>query len=67
MQAIDKHPIRLFYISLFLFSQLPPICQNVGLSLGCLESVCEVPGGCLSDSGHCLVKFGVNSFDKNSI
>ena len=54
MQAICKHPIRLILIGLSLFSELPRIIQNVGVSVGCLEGVCEVPGGCLSDSGYCL-------------
>ena len=67
MQAISKHPTRLILISLSLFSQLPRIIQNVGVSVGCLEGVWEVSGGCLSDSGHCLGGYGVKSFDKNSI
>ena len=46
-QAIDKHPIRLIYICLFFFSQLPRIIQNVGVSVGCLEGVWEVSGRCL--------------------
>ena len=57
LQAIDKHPIRLIFISLFLFSQLPRIGQNVpyfGVSVGCLEGVWEVSGGCLAHSGLCL-------------
>ena len=56
MQAIDKHLIRLIFISFFLFSLLPRIGQNVayiGVSVGCLECVWEVSGGCLSDSGYC--------------
>ena len=32
----------------------PWIVQNVGVSVGCLRGVWEVPGGCLSDSGYCL-------------
>ena len=54
MEVIDNHPIRLIYITFFLFSQLPGIGQNVpyfGVSVGCLEGVWEVSGGCLSDSG----------------
>ena len=57
MQSIDNHPIRFIYISVFLFSQLPWIGQNVpyfGVSVGCLEGVWEVPGGCLTHSGLCL-------------
>ena len=41
----------------FLFSQLPRIGQNVpyfGVSVGCLEGVWEVSGGCLAHSGLCL-------------
>ena len=57
VQAIDKHPIRLIFISWLLFCQLPWIGQNVlyfGVSEGCLEGVWEVSGGCVSDSGYCL-------------
>ena len=57
MQAIDKHLIRLFFISFFLFSQLPWIGQNVpyfGVSVGCLECVWQVSGGCLAHSRLCL-------------
>ena len=57
MQAIDNHPIRFIYITVFLFSQLPRIGQNVpyfGVSVGCLEGVWEVSGGCLAHSGLCL-------------
>ena len=46
---------------------MPRIGQNVRVSVGCLGGVWEVPGGCLSDSGHCLGGYGVKSFDKNSI
>ena len=56
-QAIDNHAIRFIYITLFLFSQLPWIGQNVpyfGVSVGCLEGVWEVSGGCLAHSGLCL-------------
>ena len=56
MQVIDNHPIRLI-ISIFLFSQLPRIGKNVpyfGVSVGCLEGVWEVSGGCLAHSGLCL-------------
>ena len=56
MKAIDKHPVRLISICLFLFSELPRIGQNMlyfGVSAGCLEGVWEVPRGCLSDSGYC--------------
>ena len=55
VKAIDKHPIRLIFISLFLFSQLPGIGQIVlyfGVSGRYLEGVWEVSGGCLSDSGY---------------
>ena len=57
MQAIDNQPIRLIQISFFLFSQLPRIGQNLpyfGVSVGCLEGVWEVSGGCLAHSGLCL-------------
>ena len=64
MKAIDKHPVRLIFISLFLFSQLPRLDQNVlyfGVSVGCLEGVREVSGGCLSDSGYCLGGYDVQA------
>ena len=54
VQAIYKHPIRLILNSCFLFSQWPWDSQNLpklGVSVGCLEGVLEVSGGCLSDSG----------------
>ena len=57
MQAIDNHPIRLIYISVFLFSQLPRNGHNVpyfGVSAGCLEGVWEVSGGCFAHSNLCL-------------
>ena len=47
VQVIDKHPIRLIYNSLFLLSQLPWLGQNAGVSVGCLEGVCEVSVRCL--------------------
>ena len=48
MQAMDKHSFRLIYIGSFLFSQLPRIIQNAGVSVGCLEGVYEVSGRCLN-------------------
>ena len=57
VQAIDNHAIRFICITVFLFSQLPQIGQNVpyfGVSAGCLEGVWEVSGGCLAHSGSCL-------------
>ena len=39
MKAIDKHPVRLISIRLFLFSELPRIGQNMlyfGVSGRCL-------------------------------
>ena len=59
MHAIDKHLIRLIFISFFLFSLLPRIGQNVayiGVSVGCLE-------GCLSDYGYCLGGYDVQAID----
>ena len=70
VQAIDKHPIRLIFISCFLFSQLPRNGQNVpyfGVSVGCLEGVWGVSGGCLSDSEYSLVGYDVNWIDKHQI
>ena len=57
MQAIDNHPIGFIYITIFLFSHLPRIGQNVpyfGVSVGCLEGVWYVSGGCLAHQGLCL-------------
>ena len=54
VQALFKHPIRLILNSCFLFSQWPWDGQNLpklGVSVGCLEGVLEVSGGCLSDAG----------------
>ena len=48
-------PISLAF-SLFV-PQLPRIGQNVpyfGVSVGCLECIWEVSGGCLAHSGLCL-------------
>ena len=39
LQETKKHPVRLIFIRLFLFSQLPRIGHNVpyfGVSVGCL-------------------------------
>ena len=57
VQAIHKDPILLILISCFLFSQWPRNGQkvhNLWVSVGCLEGVWEVSGGCLDDSGYCL-------------
>ena len=64
VQAIDNNPIRFIYITVFLFSQLPRIGQNVpyfGVSVGCLEGVWEVSGGCLAHSGLCLGSINAKS------
>ena len=56
MQAIDNHAIRFIYITVFFlpvasdWSKLP----YFGVSVGCLEGVWEVSGGCLAHSGLCL-------------
>ena len=34
---------------------LPGKVLNFGVSVGCLEGVWKVSGGCLGDSGYCLV------------
>ena len=68
MQAIDKHPVRHIFNGCFLFSQLPRIGQNVPyfvVSVGSLYGVCMVSGGCLSDCGHCLGGYDVDSIDKH--
>ena len=70
MKAIDKHPVRLISIRLFLFSELPRIDQNMlyfGMSVGCLEDVWEVPRGCLSDSGCCQGGYDVQETNKHPI
>ena len=64
MQAIDKHLIRLIFISFFLFSLLPRIGQNVayvGVFEGCLEGVWEESGGCLAHSRLCLEHINAKS------
>ena len=66
VQALFKHPIRLILNSCFLFSQWPWDGQNLpklGVSVGCLEGVWEVSGGCLSDSGYCLGGYDVQAID----
>ena len=53
VKAIDKGPIKLIFISWFLFSHLPGIGQNMpyfGVSLGCLEDIRRRVWSCLSDS-----------------
>ena len=52
-----------FSLAYSFLSQLPRIGQNVpyfGVSVGCLEGVWEVSGGCLSDSGYCQGVYGVD-------
>ena len=64
MQSIDNHPIRFIFITVFLFSRLPKIGQNVpyfGVSVGCLEGVWEVSGGCLAHSRLCLEHINAKS------
>ena len=68
MKAIDKHPVRLIFISHFLFSQLPSIGQNVlylWVCGRCLGGVWEVSGGCLSDSGCCQEGYDVQETNKH--
>ena len=63
MQANDKYPIRIIFIGFFLFSQLPQIGKNLpyfGVSVGCLEGVWEVSGGCFAHSGLCLGPINAN-------
>ena len=59
-----------FSLAYYFFSQLPRIGQNVpyfGLSVGCLEGVWEVSGGCLSDSGYCLGRYDMQAIDNHAI
>ena len=66
VQAIDKHPIWHIFISLFLFSQLPKIGQNVpyfGVSGKCLGGI----WGCLCDPGYCLGGYDVQAINKHPI
>ena len=37
---------------------------NFGVSVGCLEGVWKVSGGCLGDSGYCLGGYNAKSIDK---
>ena len=37
---------------------------NFGVSVGCLEGVWKVSGGCLGDSGYCLLGSNAKSIDK---
>ena len=37
------------------------------MSVGCLEGVWEVSGGCLSDSGYYLGEYDVQAIDNNPI
>ena len=47
--GVDKHPMEYSILAGFLTP-----CAVLGVSVGCLEGVWEVSGGCLSDSGYCL-------------
>ena len=49
MQASDKHPMEYSILAGFLTP-----CAVFGVSVGCLEGVWEVSGGCLCESGYCL-------------
>ena len=40
---------------------------NFGVSVGCLEGVWKVSGGCLGDSGYCLGGYNAKSIDKSSL
>ena len=37
---------------------------NFGVSVGCLEGVWKVSGGCLGDSGYCLGGYNAKTIDK---
>ena len=39
---------------------------NFWVSVGCLEGVWKVSGGCLGDSGYCLEGYNAKSMDKSS-
>ena len=39
---------------------------NFWVSVGCLEGVWKVSGGCLGDSGYCLEGYNAKSIDKSS-
>ena len=49
VQASDKHPMEYSILAGFLTP-----CAVLGVSVGCLEGVWEVSGGCLSEYGYCL-------------
>ena len=40
---------------------------HFGVSVGCLEGVCKVSGGCLGDSEYCLGGYNAKSIDKSSL
>ena len=67
LHAINKHPTDSSSLDYSFSTSCLRFGKNVGVSVGCLRGVWEVPGGCLSDSGYCLEGYGVNSFDKNPI
>ena len=70
MQAIDKHQIRLIFLRRILFSELPWIgkkCAVFVVSVGCLECVWEVSGGCLSDYVYCLGAYDMQAIDNHPI
>ena len=43
---------------------LPGKVLNFGVSVGCLEGVWKVSGGCLGDSGYCLGGYNAKTIDK---
>ena len=70
VQAIDNHAIRFIYITVFLFlpvasdwSKLP----YFGVSVGCLEGVWEVSGGCLAHAGSCLGPIDAKSIARSPV
>ena len=63
MQEINQHPIRLIFISLFLFFPVASDWSKYAIFWG----VCRVSGrclggawGCLSDSRYCQGGYGVD-------
>ena len=62
VQASDKHPMEYSILAGFLTP-----CAVFGVSVGCLEGVWEVSGGCLSDSGYCLGRYDMQAIDNHPI
>ena len=63
-KSIDKSSLGIILISWFLFSQWLPISDVCRVSVGCLEGVWNVSGGCLGDYGYFLGGYNAKAIDK---